>query len=169
MTPTAIKENDFPYGGTRAAYMLKLGLDRAKQERGVSIRTLGKRLGYRQATVLSHMASGRVPVPFERAPEMARQLDLNVAEFLVAILEQRMPEAGDVLLPYISCAPRTTGWLHELETVAGTTLDALPDEHRAVLMEVVSDRAPRRRWLSLAELAIVTEMRRSNGTPNHKK
>ena len=50
--------------------MLRAALDRAQREQRLSIRKLGQRLGYKQATVLSHMATGRVLVPLERAADL---------------------------------------------------------------------------------------------------
>lgn len=160
MRETPVKEDQFPYSRSRAAYLLKQALGRSQQERGLSIRTLGKRLGYKQATVLSHMASGRVPIPIERAPDIARHVDLEVAEFLVAVIEQRLPAAGNILIPYAAQSAAQEGWAAELQAVAGHPLDDLPSEHRDVIKEVVSDRSPRRRWLTLAELPTVEEIRK---------
>lgn len=148
---------DLRLAESRAATMLRSALDRAHRERRLSIRTLGKQLGYKQATVISHMATGRVPIPLDRAIDIAAAVHLSPAEFLLAAIEQRAPTASDVLQQLL---PRheLSGFAAELEAIAGQSLDLLPDEHKAVLREVVSDRAPRRRWLSLPALQTISEI-----------
>ena len=63
MSSKPILDNTYAYADSDAARMLASGLQRASEERGLSIRQLGKLLKYKQAVVLSHMATGRVPIP----------------------------------------------------------------------------------------------------------
>ena len=68
--------DEYEYKEPRAARMLSEGLRRASSERGLSVRQLGKKLNYKQAVVLSHWATGRVPIPIDRAVEVAREVGL---------------------------------------------------------------------------------------------
>ena len=64
--------SEHQYASTSAAQMLAHGLRSASQERGTSLREIGRRLKYKQPVVLSHMATGRVPIPLDRAAAIAR-------------------------------------------------------------------------------------------------
>ena len=85
-------DNDYPLADTAAARMLSEGLARAKDENGLSVRQIGKLMNYKTAVVLSHMATGRVPIPIDRAMQMADLLKLDSKSFLLAVLRQRHPE-----------------------------------------------------------------------------
>lgn len=151
-------ESDFPLCDTRAAVMLRSALVRVHAKRGLSIRALGKQLGYKQATVISHMASGRIPVPLERAPDIARAVELPAGDFLAACVEQRSPEARLLLAPSES-AESSFGLISELSLIGGCALDDLTQEQKHVLREVVADPSPKRRWLGVAELPAVELIR----------
>jgi hypothetical protein len=158
--------DDYEYKGTRAAQMLAEGLRRASAERGLSVRQLGKKLNYKQAVVLSHWATGRVPIPIDRAVEVAREVGLPEREFLLAVLEQRHSEVDWKLI---------TGFqddlAEDLEAIAGKPLSTLPAEHQQVMKEVVAEVQPRRRWLTLSEVPVMEAIReqvpyvRSDGLP----
>jgi hypothetical protein len=135
--------------------MLLRGFQHQK-ERGVSLRSIARRLGYKQAAVLSHMAHGRVAVPLERALDIAREVDLNPREFLAAAVSQRTPEAHDLLS---GSGFEAFGLANELALIAGGSSSDLSDEQLSVMREVASDPRPRRRWLSVAELQAVTAIR----------
>lgn len=151
----------FPYSDTRAAMMLSEGLRRASRDRGISLRSIGKSLGYKQATVLSHMANGRVAIPIERAADIARAVGLPPADLLAAAVEQRSPEAAD-LLPISRNLAREDdqGITFELRLIAGQEMDELNAGQKSVLREVVADGSASRRWLSVAELPVVLMLRR---------
>lgn len=148
----------FPFGETRAARLLHEGLIRAKTERRLSARQIALGLGYKQPVVLSHMASGRVAVPLERAIDIAEAVGLRPDAFLSAALEQREPRAS-MLLSAAGNGDTQDRFARELAALAGGALASLPDEHKQVLREVVVDRAPSRRWLTLAELPTVACIR----------
>jgi hypothetical protein len=144
--------------------MLRDGLERASRERRLSVRALAKKLAYKQATVLSHMANGRVAVPLERASGIARELDLPEAEFLVAAVEQRAPQAADLLrknTPIQSTESVGSGFITQLAEIVGTLLEHLNEEQKQVVREVVLEPRPRRRWLSTAELPAVLVLRQA--------
>lgn len=146
---------DYPYYDTAAKLMLKSGIDFQKRQ-GTSLRTLAKNLGYRQATVLSHMANGRVGIPIERAVEIADAVGIDPASFLVAVVAQKAPEASMLL-------DANGGTRHslanELSTIAGAGLDQLTEDKKHILREVAEAQDPGRRWLSTAELAAVALIR----------
>ena len=152
----------FHYGDTDAARMLRSGLNRQKAN-GVSLRAVAKKLRYAQATVLSHMANGRVAVPIERATQIARAVEIDEREFLAAAVAQRAPEAKNLLGQGYETA---FGLVAEIAMIAGTPPDQLTDEQKAVIREVAGDASPRRRWLSLAELRAVTVIREAK--PNFR-
>jgi transcriptional regulator with XRE-family HTH domain len=158
--------DEYGYKNTRAAQMLADGLRRASSERGLSVRQLGKRLNYKQAVVLSHWATGRVPIPIDRAVEVAREVGLPEREFLLAVLEQRHREVDWHLI---------TGFkddlVEDLEDIAGKPLSTLSPEHQAVMKEVVAEARPQRRWLTVNEVPVMQAIReqipyvRSDGLP----
>lgn len=61
-----MSRNGYQWADTAAAKMLLSGLERARDQMGLSVRQLAKSLGYKQAVVLSHMATGRAPIPIDR-------------------------------------------------------------------------------------------------------
>jgi hypothetical protein len=158
--------SDFDYKSTRAAQMLAEGLRHASSERGLSVRQLGKKLHYKQAVVLSHWATGRVPIPIDRAVEVAREVGLPQREFLLAVLEQRHRDVDWNLI---------TGFkddlVEDLEDIAGKPLSTLSPEHQTVMKEVVAESRPQRRWLTVNEVPVMQAIReqapyvRSDGLP----
>lgn len=140
--------------------MLSGAVQSLAAERGVSVRSLGKQLGYKQATVISHMASGRVLVPLERAPEIARAVYLDPGDFLTAAVEQRSREATELLQLRSRQDDRVSfGLVSDLEVIADRPISQLTGEHKAILREVVADARPTRRWLTLAELPVIEMIR----------
>lgn len=146
--------SDFEYADTLAAKMLSEGLRTAAIERRLSIRQIGKLLHYKQAVVLSHMATGRVPIPLDRALDIAAVVGLPPRRFLLSVLEQRHSTVNWSLL-----TDPASGFATELETLAGRALDELPLATKGVLREVVIDPQPLRRWLSTAELPAIELLR----------
>ena len=144
------------YRGTRAQVMLDEGLRRA-QAAGRSQRAVAQELGYKSSVVLSHMGSGRVPIPVDRAREIAAELSLDSDAFVIAVLEQRYPDIDFRALFHLSFSSNRT--VAKLESIAGCSLDTLPSEVLSVLEEVVAARNPRRRWLAPAELAAIDLIR----------
>jgi hypothetical protein len=151
-----VASQDYPLQGTRAQVMLE-GAMKAAQASGRSQRDVSAELGYKTSVVLSHMATGRVPIPVDRARDMAAALSMDPDAFLVAVLEQRHPDIDFKSLFNISYSSAAT--VGRLEAIAGCSLDDLPAETRAVLEEVVAARSPRRRWLALPEIAAVELIR----------
>jgi transcriptional regulator with XRE-family HTH domain len=147
---------DYPLQGTRAQVMLETAM-KAAQAAGRSQRDVAGELGYKSSVVLSHMTAGRVPVPIDRAKDIAAALGLDPNNFLLAVLEQRFPEVDFTTLFNISYSSEKT--VRRLESIAGCSLDELPAETRAVLEEVVAARNPRRRWLAPAELTTIEFVR----------
>ncbi|WP_010544436.1 helix-turn-helix domain-containing protein [Sphingomonas elodea] len=157
MTQTDIAgTEDFPWGNTIAAKMMR---DALADRPDVSQRELARQMGYKSSVVISHMASGRAPIPPDRAREVAEILGIAPSAFVAAVFRQRFPDV-DFEAVFGGPADRTNdSFAHELASVAGCTLDLLPAETKSLLREVVADRMPKRRWLSLAELAAVESLR----------
>ena len=148
--------SDHPLKDTRATIMLNEAMKMA-QASGRSQRDVAKELGYKSSVVLSHMTAGRVPIPVDRAKEIANALGMKPSAFLLAVLEQRFPDVDFKTLFNVSySSDRTVG---RLEAVAGCSLNDLPAETRGMLDEVVAARNPRRRWLETAELATMDLVR----------
>jgi hypothetical protein len=148
-----------PYRDTEAARMLADAF-RKQQAQGVSLRKLAPTLGYKQATVLSHMASGRIPVPIGKATEIASAVGLSQSEFLIAVMDQRDPEAHTLLAaaPLDFELPAT--FADELEEIAGRPLDTLTPKQKDIIRKVAVDSNASRRWLSEAELPVILMLRR---------
>jgi len=161
--------SDFDYADSAASRMLSEGLRRASSERGLSVRQIGKNLNYKQAVVLSHWATGRVPIPLDRAVGVARAVGLPEREFLLAVMEQRHPEVEWNLV-----TSSKDDFLQDLEAIAGQPLSMLSTEHRQVMKELVAEAQPRRRWLTLGELPVMEAIRaqapyvRSDGLPRRE-
>lgn len=95
MTITADTDLDlftYPFANTAATKMLADGFDTLWKTHSVSQRQVAAWLGYRGSVCLSHMASGRIPVPVGRVSDLAQVLEVDEAELLLAVLEQRHPE-----------------------------------------------------------------------------
>lgn len=87
-TPTV----PYPHATSAAAVMLTSAFGRLASDHGISQRRLAAHLGYANSVPLSHMASGRVPVPIDRALDLAEATGMCPKEFLLAVLDQRHPE-----------------------------------------------------------------------------
>ena len=144
---------------SRATHMLNEGLARASTQEGLSLRKVAARLGYKQAVVLSHMATGRVPIPIDRAEDIAEALEIDPASFLQAVVEQRHPDVSWSLLGAVSA--QDSGMAHELAVTLGKPLRELSTEQRAVMREVAAEPSPRRRWISVHELVVVETLRQA--------
>jgi len=148
----------YPLADTEAVAMLNAALERARVEKGLTQRDVAGQLGYKGSVVLSHMASGRVPIPLDRAMVMAEVLGLDPRAFLLAVLEQRFPEIGFKDLLGITIE-RSEGVSARLEMLAGKPLELLDRETLSVIEQAVTSNAPSRRWMTLNELAIVDAFR----------
>ena len=155
-------QNDFPYAETPATQMLADAIHRRQLE-GTSLRKTATQLGYKQAVVLSHMLTGRVPIPIERVPQFAAHLDIEERSFLIAVLSQRYPhitwgkhlDAG---------APSTqSNLVASLEMIAGKSPDDLSAEQQRVMREVAADPLAQRRWLSVHDLPMIALLRERLG------
>lgn len=142
---------------SQATRMLAKALARASDERGLSLRKIGALLGYKQAVVLSHMATGRVPIPIDRAEDIARIVEIDPAVFLTAVVKQRHPDVEWSLLG--SADGDGSDLIHELAVSFGKPLGDLSQEQRAVMREVAAEQRPRRRWLSVHELTAIDALR----------
>jgi transcriptional regulator with XRE-family HTH domain len=146
--------SDYPHAKSDAAKMLADGLKTAASERGLSLREIGRRLGYRQPVALSHWATGRTPIPIDRAVEIAGAVGLPRKQFLLAVLEQRHSDVDWSIVT-------TPGdeFAVQLEDLAGGPSSALNTDQRAIMREVVRDPSPARRWLSVAEIPVIDAVR----------
>jgi hypothetical protein len=156
-TPRSV--DDYPLANTEATRMLAAGLERVHAHRGLTQKDVASKLNYKTSVVLSHMALGRVPIPVDRAEDIAAVLGLDPTRFLLAVLKQRHPDVDFETLLGVQL-PQESGVAAELEALAGTTLDELPKETKQVLREVASAANPQQRWLTTAELPVVEILRR---------
>lgn len=154
-----MSRDGYQWADTAAAKMLVAGLDRARDQRGRSIRQLAKELGYKQAVVLSHMATGRTPIPLDRAEQIASALEIDPAKFLRAVLDQRYPEVRWGLITAGATATQADNLAAQLEIILNARLSDLNSEQRHVIREVAAERSPGRRWLSIHELPVIEAIR----------
>jgi hypothetical protein len=155
-----------PYEKTAAAQALSDALNDRSQE-GLSLRTIAGRLNYKSAVVVSHMRTGRLPIPVDRAVEIAKAVGLDPAVFLKQVLTQRYPnvdfgaafanEAAAQAAPIVT--PAAARIVAEFGRLASKPLEAMSSEHQSVLREVVSDPHPRRRWLGVSEAMLIEVVR----------
>jgi transcriptional regulator with XRE-family HTH domain len=145
---------DYPHAETVAAKMLARGLRTAAAERKLSLRQIGRQLGYNQPVVLSHMATGRVPIPIDRAVEIAEAVGMPPEAFLDAVLVQRHPGIDWRLIK-----GRSDPLCDELASLAGKALSDLSKGRQQVLRDAASDADAEERWLSEAELPVVRLLR----------
>ena len=151
---------DAAYRDSAAARLLAAGLANAANEQGLSQRSLARQLGYKQSVVLSHMALGRVPIPLERAVQFADLLGIDRREFLLAVLEQRLPDIDWSEITSYGAAGSGAGELvTSLEAIAGGALDSLNSEQKFVMREVARDRYASERWLSVHEVPTIAQIR----------
>lgn len=149
--------DDFPFADTLARRLLDQGLKLAMARKGVSLRQLGAELGYKQAVVLSHMASGRVPIPIDRAPVLAEALEIDPRTFLAAVVKQRHPEVDWSLMKAEPVDDATFTLATEL--TGGRSLDELNPGQRRVIREAAADSMAQSRWLTPHEVAAVNLLR----------
>lgn len=147
---------DYPYADTPAARMLSSGLQQTVARTGMSVRQLGKTIGYKQAVVLSHMALGRVPIPIDRAMDLAEALEIDPRRFLAAVLNQRHPDIDWSLLG-ADDAVQSVSLITEL--TAGRLPDELTPGQRRVIREAAADTQAQRRWLTVHEASAVDLLR----------
>lgn len=158
-------DGNYPLVHTEACKMLAAAIDKAKDEKGWSQRTVAKLLDYRTSVSISHMAAGRVPIPIDRALDFARLLGMDAGQFLIAVIEQRYPELN--VRQALAGVPRGTQrargndsmLVTELESIAGCPLDELPLPTINVLREAVAERNASRRWMNIGEIAIIERLR----------
>lgn len=155
------KRTGYPYEETRATQMLARALKKAWDEKRLSQRMLAEQLGYRSSVILSHMASGRAPIPIERVGDYAHLLEMEEGEFLLAVLEQRYPHLDFRNMGAKTEPQSDDGLLEELELIAGQPLSSLPPSQMNVVRQALADHQAQRRWLSLNELPVVEFLRRT--------
>lgn len=160
----SMSRDGYQWADTAAAKMLLSGLARARDQMGVSVRQLAKSLGYKQAVVLSHMATGRAPIPIDRAEQIATALEIDPGKFLRAVLDQRHPEVRWKMITGEAGATETDNLAAQLEIILNAPLSDLNSEQRRVLREVAADRSPGQRWLSVHELPMIEAIRAHRGT-----
>jgi len=166
--------DDYPYAHTKATKMLSDAIDvmSNKSNGAMSLRQIAGRLHYKAAVVVSHMRTGRLAIPIDRAIDIARATEMDEAEFMVAVLEQRYPDidflkllakgiskakGGKVDTEGVSVAD--VRLVRDLVDLAGKPLSELPSEHIGVIREVVTDNHPRDRWVSVNEKTVLTFLR----------
>jgi hypothetical protein len=166
--PTAAQNDDYPLAHTKASRMFKDGVEKLDRDSGISQRALAKNLGYKSSVVISHMASGRAPIPIERVPDFVRLIKLDAAEFLLAVLEQRYPNIDFLRILVGSKANLAKGMaddeqmvFDDLQAAAGIPLSNLSRDHYGVLKEAAADSRAIRRWLTIPELGIMDVIRES--------
>lgn len=151
---------DGAYRDSAAARLLAQGLFNAASERGISQRSIAKQLGYKQSVVLSHMALGRVPIPVERAVQLAEVLMLDERTFVMAVLNQRFPKVDwKSLLSSPHGSNAADNLVESLEAILDGPLDLLNDDQTHVIREVASDKNASNRWLTVHEVPAVSLLR----------
>lgn len=147
-------EDHFPYVDTDAAQILRSALDQYVRRKKSSLRKLAKELGYKQSTMFSHMANGRIAIPIDRATELADVLEIPRAVFVSAVVKQRYPEAFDAL----AAGADSSGLQMDLAGVSASD-PRLTKMQQKILHELLRDTCPEERWLAASEVALVKFLR----------
>ncbi len=162
---TITTSDDHPLAHTQATKMFAEAVAR-KQKQGISQKDLAAALGHKSSVVVSHMATGRAPIPIDRSRDISDLLELDRNVFLLAVLEQRLPMLDfQSLVGSRSAADgKHEHLINQSETIGGRPLSALPDDLLDLIKECVADKDPRSRWLSLDELPVVALIRQLRPT-----
>lgn len=162
---TITTSDDHPLAHTQATKMFAEAVA-AKQKQGISQKDLAAALGHKSSVVVSHMATGRAPIPIDRSRDISDLLELDRNAFLLAVLEQRLPMLDFQSL--VGSRPAASGkheqLMNQSEKIGGRPLSALPDDLLNLIKECVADKDPRSRWLSLDELPVVALIRQLRPT-----
>jgi hypothetical protein len=107
------------------------------------------------------MANGRLGIPLERARDLAAILDLDAAEFCLAVIEQRAPSVYAALQEELDVS-MIASLSDEKRSAVRLIAEARSISHRhvEVIAEVVVSPDPTERWLAPVEVPIVALIRR---------
>ena len=147
--------NSYPYAGTEAQTLLANAIRVWSERTGESVRSIGKRLGYKQATVLSHMSNGRVGIPVDRAEELAEVLRIPKGEFLSAVLRQRYSSVD-----WDAYNAPATEQPHSFMVDMSGMAEVDAEDVAWLIREAAAVRNPRERWLTAHELEAVRAIRK---------
>ena len=154
----AMPDNQFPHADTPAARALQSALNRAKVKNKTSLRALAKQLNYKQAAVLSHMANGRIPIPVERAEEIAIALDINPGAFMKMVLKQRYPKMS---LSLDDAETNSFALQSQFNHPSlGLELSSATPSQMRIIREVLRDTHASERWLFTHEVYYVKVIRK---------
>lgn len=153
--PRAVPEAPFPFADTEAAILFRTLLDQYVHRNNSSLRRLAAELGYKQSTVLSHMASGRVPIPIDRAAEFADHLNIPRATFLSAVLKQRHPDVLEAVAANVG-GPNQQHYLSDSLRIQNSKMTK---SQQRIVQEVLRDYCPEERWLTPAEVPLISFLR----------
>jgi len=136
-----------PYAGSRAAVMLKEALTRYTSQHKGGLRALAELVGIKQSTVLSHMGTGRIGIPLDRAEQFAALLDMNAVEFTLAVLEQREPDVH-ALLGGAYGFEESAALSGEAEAIIAMARHAegLTTGHVSLIRDILHEKVPVGRW-----------------------
>ena len=149
-----------PYSNSRAARELDEALKAHTARTPGGLRALAAELGFKQATVLSHMATGRMAIPLDRATALANKLGLDVLDFCLAVLEQRAPDVYQALDEALGIGTGRTLSIAARQVVAKVaTAKLVTDDHAAIILEVLHSKNPRERWLAPLESPFIRLVR----------
>jgi len=148
---------DLPFGGTRAAEMLAASLKRYTAENRGGLRALAARVGMKQATVLSHMGTGRIGIPLDRVQQLAEILDLDPHEFAAAALDQRAPGLFQFVASATSTAQEPT--VDQLYKIVGRVSGLQPEQVSAI-QHILRSGNPKARWSTGTEAELVDYVRK---------
>lgn len=152
-------KSSFPYAHTAACVALKEGLTTSRETKSKSLRAVARELNYKQPVVLSHMAHGRIPVPIERAEEIAVALGMDPKNFMKLVLAQRYPDLDlDSLSEHVGQLGLIDSFPNVAFEASGRT--ELTDGQQRVIREVMRDTAAPERWLTPHEVGVVALIRK---------
>lgn len=131
-----------PFADTPAAGMLDQAIKRYTAANPGGLRALAARIGIKQATVLSHMANGRIGIPLDRATQFADILGMDATTFSLAVLQQKDPEIYNLLSTEArkKAAPTTTPFITPEALKDGITISAFKMRLIAEILSTPDDK-----------------------------
>lgn len=160
-------KNPLPHSDTEARFMLSDAIAARRRADKASLRMLAAEMEMSSA-MLSHMATGRIPIPVDGAAKLADALGISRSEFVKSVLKQRFPNAMAILDDEADVGGNDGSEVTRARMMV-TFYDGTPPtgDLALILDQVRTADDAQERWLTPSELPVVNMIRRLR--PNFSK
>ncbi len=150
-----------PHAQTAAAALLRTALATYTAQHKGGLRALSVELGMRPPTVLSHMANGRMPIPLERAGQIADALHLDRLTFCLAVLAQRAPSIATIFHAELGLSQADAPIAPTVKETIRRALQSPPSDGLIELLRrALQTPAPLEHWVDGEEFELLRAIRR---------